>query len=254
MWANIIKTLSRIFNDLLELNNIEKYVIAFAALGFAVLGLFDDVVSNDLKMSAILAALGLLVFNLTRPEQDGTASLDHFLNDRQDLPKLSDTLANVQELWVYAPSAANLLRGDNLGVIKDKILKNPNGHLRILIQNPDEQLAVTILQKHLDEGVVEQNNQSMPHEIQETLKRLASIRDEKRLGKLSYGLMPYGLGFSILIFNPNKSDAFLILEIHGFRNKDTRARMHIRITRRDSERWYDYWKNQMIAMWNDAQG
>lgn len=247
------KTISRIQGDILNLKNIDRYLVASLAIIFAIVGLFGDIVSSNIEITIILAALGVLVFNLTIPDETPTQGLDDFLNDRHDLPKLSETLANVQEVWIYSPSAANIFRGDNLGVIKEHILKNPDGHLRILIQDPTEENAVDILKKHLDEGVVELHNQSMPNEISETLRILKSIHNGKRSGKLSYGLMSYGLGFSILIFNPNESDGFLILEVHGFRNEDTRSRMHIRIDRSESERWYSYWKNQMTDMWKSAK-
>jgi len=250
-FKDIFKTFRRIFADIGQLKNLDNYLVTGLAILFAVLGLVGDSISDDLKMSIILAALGILVFSLTKPEQE-VKTLDTFLNDRTALPKLSDSLQTTEELWIYAPSAANILRGDSLGIIKQNILDNPKGHLRVLLQNPHEKIAVDMLVEHLDKGVIEQNNQSMPEEISNTVRQLNALQNRENKGKLSYGILRYGLGFSVIIFNPNKATGYVILEIHGFLNQDTRSRMHIRIERSESEYWFNYWLTQMRDMWDSA--
>lgn len=246
---DIITTLSHVMNDIITLKNIEKYVVAFSALFFAVAGLFGDVIPDNLKVSVGLGALGLLVFGLSQREDEN--SVEKILNNRKDLKPLVDSLKTATELWIYAPSAANILHDTNL--IEEQILSNPRGHLRVLIQNPANKEAINILIDHLDKGTIRQNNQPMERAIQSTREQLETLAQRSHHGRLSYGFLNYGLGFSVVIFNPQKSDGYVILEIHGFQNEFIHNRMHIRINRQDSEAWYDYWVGQMTAMWDKAE-
>ncbi len=245
----VITSLQRTLKHIIK--NLDGYLVTFLTIFFVVLDFFGDTINDSLKINAILVALGLIAFRLTRPNESAK-SLDTFLNDRAGLPKLAETLQQTEELWIYAPSAANFLRGDNLGLIRRHILDNPKGHLRVLMQNPNEQEALHILINHLDKGLVEQDYQAMPDEIKSTLNQLHSLQTRGNKGKLSYGFLNYGLGFSIVIFNPHKVTGFVILEIHGFMNQDTNARMHIRIERQESETWFNYWLDQMRDMWENA--
>lgn len=247
---SIRQTLNNILDDILNLKNIEKYLVAGFAIVFAVLGLFGDIIPDDYKVSVGLAALGLLVFSTSQRERD--KPIERLLNRRKDLPALTESIKNTTELWIYAPSATNFLEDANLSLIEEHILSNKKGHFRVIIQNPDEHEAVNILIKHLDEGITRQNNQPMPEAIAKTKLRLEKLGKREHHGKLSYGFLNYGLGFSLVVFNPNRHDGYIILEIHGFQNEYTHDRMHLRIERQESEIWFDYWIKQMDFIWEKA--
>lgn len=250
-FRSIQKTLSNILDDILNLKNIEKYLVAGSAILFAILGLFGEIIPDDYKVSVGLTALGLLVFSTSQRERD--KPIEQLLNRRKDLPPLTESLKKINELWVYAPSATNFLEDTNLSLIEENILSKNKGHFRVIIQNPDAQEAINILIKHLDDGITRQNNQPMPEAIEKTKSRLEKLAKRNHDGKLSYGFLDYGLGFSIVVFNPERHDGFIILEIHGFQNEYTHDRMHLRIDRQESEIWFDYWINQMKFIWDKAQ-
>lgn len=248
---NIQQMLSNILDDILNLRNIEKYVVAGFAIVFAILGLFGDIVADDYKLSIILAALGLLVFSTS--QRDREKPIERLLNKRKDLPPLSESLKNTHALWVYAPSATNFLEDTNLSLIEENILSKKKGSFRVVIQNPDETEAINILIKHLDEGITRQNNQPMREAIAKTKSRLEKLAKRDHTGKFSYGFLDYGLGFSLVAFNPEHHNGYIILEMHAFQNEYTHDRMHIRIDRHDSEFWFDYWINQFNMIWEKAK-
>ncbi len=248
---DVQRTFSNILDDILNLKNIEKYLVAGFALIFAILGLFGDIVPDDYKVSVGLAALGLLVFSNSQQEKD--KPVERLLNKRKDLPPLAESLKHTSELWIYAPSATNILEDANLSLIEENILSKKNGHFRVIIQNPDQTESVNILIKHLDEGITRQNNQPMREAIAKTKSRLEAIAKRHHNGKLSYGFLDYGLGVSIVAFNPTHRKGYIILEIHGSQNEYTHDRMHLRIDREESEIWYDYWISQMNFIWDKAQ-
>jgi hypothetical protein len=43
-----------------------------------------------------------------------------------------------------------------------------------------------------------------------------------------------------------------VVEFHGFHNEATPSRMHIEISRQQSERWYAYWMEQFNQIWSAA--
>jgi len=59
----IIRRLQRIGKDILAGRNIDAYVVGAIAIVLAILGVLDDIIPLNVKLSAILAALALLVLN-----------------------------------------------------------------------------------------------------------------------------------------------------------------------------------------------
>ena len=66
-----------------------------------------------------------------------------------------------------------------------------------------------------------------------------------RIGRLLYG-------FSIVAVDPTSRNGRIIVEFHGFHNKATSSRMHIELTRHQSEPWYGYWTEQFQRIWDAA--
>lgn len=247
-----IKTFwQRIIKDIKQGQNLELYVVSFFALLFAVLTLVGDLVPDSLKTSAILAALALLVFNITLPHQSDKR-LDDYLDDRSNYKEFKTYLEGARRLWIYAPSAANILRSENVQTIRKEILSHPDGEFRILIQDPDQQAAVDILIKQLDDSL-DYKIQHLLKEIHDTLTIFELIQSWPVAGKFDYGLLDYGPGYSLVVIDPHKKDGKIFLELHGFHNESTASRMHITITKEESERWFTYWSNQFEYMWRDAQ-
>src|SRR5688572_11957857 len=105
-------SLGRVLSDLKQLKNLEAYFIAVMVLLFLFATTFGDGVSENDRWNLALAALGLLVFNLSVPKRQ-SKTLDDFLNDRSNLGPLSERIKNATKLWIYAPSGSSILRGEN---------------------------------------------------------------------------------------------------------------------------------------------
>ncbi|MBZ0291289.1 MAG: hypothetical protein K8L99_01860 [Anaerolineae bacterium] len=249
MWQRIQIHLKRIGADLRALRNIDNYVVAALAIILALLGLVGDFVSQELKLSIILAALGLLVYNLTVPAHSTALNADDLLNDRSNFAPLSERIKGARKLWIYAPSAVNILNIENLLAIKDEILMHANGELRVIIQDPEENEAVNLGVKHLDEAM-EFPMQDLPKSIDETLSRLAKIPTWNAPGQFAYKFLPYNPGFSMVAIDPDQKHGRVIVEFHGFHHRYMPDRMHIELTPEISERWFKHWVDQFEHMWS----
>jgi len=250
----VMRSIRRIFEDIKNRRNIEVYVLSFAAFVVALVSVFADgvliLLGDNIVNSIILATLGLLVFNIATPTQDNS-SLDDYLDDRSNLGSFEERIQGASKLYIYAPSAANILHGDNAEAIRNQILMQPDGELRVIIQNPEKQPAVDILVDQLDRSV-EFQVQNLPEEIQRTLRQFALIDGWKTPGKANLKVLDYGPGFSMVMIDPDRNSGQVIVEVHGFQNESTRSRMHIVITKRESERWFSYWLAQFENMWGRA--
>lgn len=242
--------LRRVFSDIKHMRNIEIYVVSALALLLVVVSLIADDLPEKYITAAMLAGISLLVFHISVP-QNNAVSLDDYLNDRSSLTSFSESIKDAQKLWIYAPSAANILNQSNANSIRSSILSQKEGEFRIIIQNPNERAAVDILKRQLDDSVDFQM-QYMEQEIQRTIEQCNLIAKWKVNGNFDFRLLDYGPGFSMVAIDPHKSSGKIIVEIHGFHNETTDSRMHITMTMQNSERWYTYWKHQFENMWDKA--
>jgi len=252
MIDSLKRTGKRIFADIRALRNIDSYVVALFAIVFAILTAFGDSIPDQFKMAALLAGVALLVFNITTPEQKTGGNLDDFLNDRTSFPPFKERIKNARKLWIYGPSAVNILGAENSLAIKDNVLSQKDGELRVIIQNPNEKAAVDILIRQLDESI-DYKVQDLPHAIQETLSRLRNMKQWKTQGTFEYRMLDYCPGFSMVVVDPDKNSGTVIVEFYGFHHEHTASRMNIEITKAKSERWYTYWVSQFDYMWRDAK-
>jgi len=251
--------LNRVLADIKLRRNIDVYIISFFSIVFAILtlagdlpvALFGEKVASQITTSFILAALGLLVFNISLPTSK-TGQLDDYLDDRTNLGSFSERIQDATKLYIYAPSAANILRGENAEAIRKSIFAKKDGELRVIIQNPDKEEAVNILVDQLDNSIDFQV-QYLADELQNTLRQFKLIRSWNVAGTFDYKLLDYGPGFSLVLIDPHKNHGQIIVEIHGLHNESTDSRMHIVITKKESERWFTYWQRQFERMWQRAQ-
>lgn len=251
MLRSIQRTLKRISNDLLHRRNIEVYVVSALALLLAIAGLIDDLLSDQVKFAVILAALSLLVFRISDPEQTA-GGLDDYLNDRTAFVPIPELIKGAKKLWIYGPSSINILNHDNVIAIRNEILSKPDGEFRVLIQDPEETEALKIAVRQLDENI-DFKVQDLPKAIQDTLLTLQNIEKWPRQGVFDYRLLPFNPGFSMVAVDADKSSGVVIVEFYGFYHEHTGSRMHISITRAESERWYTYWSEQFRKMWEAAR-
>jgi hypothetical protein len=240
---SLTRFLKRVGSDIAAGKNLEGYAISLVAFALALIGVLDNAVSIDLKIAAILAAVGLLVFKSTAPEGQNV-DLDAVLLDRQSYGSFREFIAGAQELWIYGPSAVNVLR--SAGEIKMEVLDR-GGNLRVLLQNPDSALGMDVLTKQLDKVY------DLGNDIKTSLGTLERMANWKITGKVEYGLLDYSPGFSLTVVDPNNKNGRLIIEFYGYQNELINDRMHIVITRQQSQYWFEYWSKQFEIMWDSRK-
>jgi hypothetical protein len=251
MEDSIRRTAARILHDVRHLKNIEIYGVALLGAMLIILDIVGDV-SPDLKLTAMLAALILLIFNITVPDHSAS-SLDELLNDRRSLTAVpfSQRIKGARQLWIYGPSAVNILSAENSVAIKDEVLSHTGGEVRVIIQNPNEAEGMNILVKQIDESI-DFRMQDLPESIQQTLQILEKMRKWNSAGQVEYKLLGYSPGFSMVVIDPDKRNGVVIVEFFGFYNEHTANRMNLVISKTDSEYWFHYWVEQFQRMWVNA--
>lgn len=240
---SINRFLRRIAADVTAGRNIDGYVVAALAIVLAVIGIVDDIVPDSVKFAAILAALALLVFKTTTPEKQ-TVDLDAVLMDRQSYGPFREFIQGAQVLWVYGPSAVNVLR--SAPDIKREVLDR-GGSVRVLIQDPDSSMGMDVLVRQLDKFY------DLADDIKTALRTLDNMQSWQTAGKVEYGLVPYSPGFSLLVVDPDGRDGRLVVEFYGYENEQIIDRMHITITRQQSQYWFEYWAAQFEMMWQSRR-
>ncbi|HUN05001.1 MAG TPA: hypothetical protein PLQ56_00310 [Aggregatilineales bacterium] len=233
----IIRRLQRIGKDILAGRNIDAYVVGAIAIVLAILGVLDDIIPLNVKLSAILAALALLVLNTTRPETR-SADLDEVLQDRRGFGRFQDLIKGRRALWIYGPSAVNILRDRPL--IREDILDR-GGEVRVLVQDPNAAAGLDQLHHILDQ------TDDLENSLRMSIDNLGRMKDWG--GKFEYRLLAYSPGFSIVVVDPEGREGKVIVEFFGYQNDLITERMHIEISRQESQHWFEYWVKQYEKMW-----
>lgn len=236
----IARFLKRVGSDITGGRNLEGYAVSLIAFIVAGIGILSDAMSLEVKLSVILAALGLLVLKTTEPEKT-TADLDAVLQDRQSYGAFREFIDGAKELWIYGPSAINVLR--SAAEIKQEVLDR-GGAVRVLLQDPDSQEGMGILYKQLDKVY------DLGNDIKSSLSTLEKMAGWKMSGKVEYGLLPYSPGFSLIVVDANGKNGRLVIEFYGYQNELISDRMHIVVTRQQSQFWFEYWSKQFEVMWD----
>lgn len=245
--------LRRIGRDLWHLRNIDAYATAFLIFIFAVLSVTGDILPDNIRWAVLLAAVGVLIFRMTIPDHY-EGSPDDVLKDRsafEDKP-FPARLREASELWVFAPSAINVLTPENCGTIRTALLANPDGVVRVVVLDPAAESAVQLTTQQLDDSL-DFPTQMFPSSLEATLRQLHRMAAWPVRGSFEYRLAAYNPGFSLVAIDPGTRQGVVIVEFHGFHNQVTNARMHIELTRALSEQWYTYWLGQFERIWRAAQ-
>ncbi len=234
-----MKTIRRVLDDLRNLRNVDAYVVA--AVGVALLVL-DVVGSADLSvnLSVMMAALVVLLFRTTA-SPDEEIDLDRVLLDRQSYAPFCEFIRGAREVWIYGPSAVNILHSS--GDLKREVIDR-GGSVRILIQDPDVEASLAILRLQLDP------NNVLEHDIKGSLYTLTRMQT---WGNVEYRLLNYSPGFSMVVVDPDGKDGRLTVEFFGYHNDLITDRMHLQIERGSSQYWFEHWAKQYQLMWDAAR-
>ena len=137
----------------------------------------------------------------------------------------------------------------NCELMRNKILGKPDGILRAVILNPSNEQAVQLAVHQLDDSL-DYPIQDFRDSLTTTERQLRAMHAWKVRGSFDYKLLDYNPGFSLVAVDPTSRNGQIIVEFHGFHNEATSSRMHIELTRQQSERWYGYWTEQFQHIWD----
>jgi hypothetical protein len=244
--------LGRIGRDLRRRRHLDAYVVAAVALVLAVLSLVGDVVGEGLRWAAVLAALSLLVYRITLP--DAVGNLDAVLQDRSAFEDttFASRLKPASVVWVFAPSAANLLTASAVDDLRRTVLVRPDGLVRVVVLDPAATAAVELAARQLDD-TIDYPVQVLAEALATMEARLRSIAQWSTAGRFEHRYAAFNPGFSLVAIDPHAKHGVVIVEFHGFHNESTGSRMHIELRRRGSEHWFDYWADQFEHIWRSAR-
>ncbi|WP_143220860.1 hypothetical protein [Actinomadura sp. CNU-125] len=246
-------TLRRVARDVRWLRQLDAYAISALALVLAVLTVIGDVVSENVRWAVALAALAALVYRSTLPGPSRSAA-ETLLGDRNSLTDLdvAGRLRRARTVWLYAPSGVNFLTPERCDALRTGVLARPDGKVRIVVLDPEEEAAVAMATWQLDDSRFFPLQYLRPS-LTTVLDRLRAMRSWRVAGAFRYRLLAYNPGFSLLVIDPEAGDGLVIAEMHGFGGESTTSRMHVRITRDESERWFAFWVDQYKALWRAAR-
>jgi hypothetical protein len=243
------KALGRIVRDIKNRRQLEAYVVAAVALTLAILSIVEAAVPENLKWAALLVGVGLLVYQVTLPTAAGGRAED-ILFDRSsfDAEPLSERVRGAREVWIFAPSAINVLSHRNCEALRKEVLGDPRGVVRIVVLDPANDAAVRLAIRQLDDSL-DYPVQDFRQSLEATVRQLVLMSAWRVAGTVDYRFLDYNPGFSLVAIDPTRPKGLVIVETHGFRNDATHSRMHLELRRSDSDRWYDYWLDQFGDIW-----
>jgi|GEM_PF-615208 len=251
-----------IINDLRRGRHLETYAVVVIGIILIVLDLFGSALVADDKLTVIIAALLILMFrsrsdlssaDIAASTQqviqeiqkniEAHVELDQVLQDRQSYEPFREFVQDATVLWVYGASGINVLKNTR---DLNSIVSKPNGQLHVIIQDPTEAASMNVLHQQLDKY------NDLQSDIQSTLFTLAALARQYS-GKMEHRLLDYSPGFSLLVVDPDGPNGRLSVEFYGYRNDEIEERMHIIITRQQSQYWFEYWAKQFQIMWDHAK-
>ncbi|POX55097.1 hypothetical protein C3489_12355 [Streptomyces sp. Ru71] len=233
------RAVTSIVADVRQQRNIEAYTVFLVGLAVAALSL-ADAVALHYQLAALLLGVNVLLFSSRRTGGDRGPSLDRVLRGREAFQPFGSLLPGVEDLWIYGPTAAHVLL-HNADIRRLVLAKG--GSVRCVVLAQDE-AAIAGATLQLDDSV--DLGSALAHSV-EILRRLA--REQPRF---DFRRLAFNPGFSLLIVNAHRPDAYAIVEFHGFQDDNIADRMHLRISGHESPRWLDYWVGRYDALWKAA--
>ena len=219
---------------------------------FALLGIVGDIVPEGLKWSAVFAAFAVLLYRVALPARPGR-SIESILGDREALPpgQFKAWLDSAEQLWIFAPSAVNLLTAEHCDIMRRTILSKAGGQVRIVVLDPRDLDTVALAKRQLDDSL-SFPVQEFAASLSTVIVQLQTMAAWQSAGNFDYRLLDLNPGFSLIAINPHRLDGEILVEIHGFSNEAVGSRMHFTLSRQESGRWFEYWSSQFESIWHKA--
>jgi hypothetical protein len=251
--VSVENAIRRLISDFKRRQNIDAYVISTITAAFAILTVLQDIVPSRLNSAALLAGIALLVYRTTIPSRLSNVA-DEFLKDRSsfDETPFSSRIQNAREVWIFGPSAVNLLNPQNCDALRTSVLSSTDAVIRVVVLDPSEGIALDLAAQQLDDSI-DYPIQRLRPSVDATLDQLQLMTAWPVAGSIEYRLLQFNPGFSLVVIDPADRRGTVIVEFHAFHNESTASRMHLELTRSDSARWYAYWTAQFDHIWSAAR-
>ena len=238
-----MNTLSRIWSDIRNFDNLDQYLTVALALGLSVLSLFG--VGTQYVDSVTLAVLGLLALSAvaSRHRIDdlqrnlaGTATALFVEEFPEDLKK---NLEEAQEVWLVGVS---LHRTINFNYDKlERKLKQ--GHkLKVMMVHPEG----PGVEMAASRNYIRKDSAATAAHIRENLQLLCHLHSTAP-GCIEIRTIQNPLSYGAIATNPNSVRGCLYLEHYTFGVSPLSLPRYV--IRAGDGQWYDFFKREILAMW-----
>jgi len=239
-----MKVLKTIWRDIRQGENIDSYVAIIAALSLSILSI-SGFANQGLLASVTLAVLALLaITNLGNRHR-----LDAVLNSNSDdilMQKNPETLQadleRAKELWLFGYNLTRTIV--NYSTLIDEKLEH-GGKVKVLVLDPSGEALLFATQTLYYPMTVDQHRER----INASLANLREIAKSKK-SSVEVRLIDYPLAFGINAMDISASNGRIYIKTYEYKSKTQGP--HLLFSPRD-EYWYDYYKGQLLALWNDAK-
>lgn len=244
----------RFLTDVRQRRFLDAYAVGFLALAMMALTVFGDNLPDDYRWALLFAGIGILVLRQTAPENRFPSQSGVLIGDRAmfDDNPLAGRLKRATEVYIFAPSAANVLNEQTGELLRKNVLGHRKGKVRIVVLDPEEESAVAFAVRQLDESL-EYQRRDFPTDLGSVVAELRRMARWDVEGEFGFRFLPYNPGFSLVVLNRHQVDGVVIVEVHGFQNETTAKRMHLELTRQADPRWFEYWVTQFDHIWAKAR-
>jgi hypothetical protein len=244
-----MKLLRTILNDLRHGENIDLYLTIVAALGISLLSLINFAYADWIP-SLTLAVLALLaVTNLVNRHKLDAALLSQHSVDKfmEEYPAgVKNDIKTSKELWLAGYVLGRTLI-DNLGVIKEKLLRNES--VKVLLFNPDSD-AMSHFCASLSISLNQDELQSRINSSLETLRSLSRF-EKKHPGKLEVRIFDHPLYFGAYAMDIRSPNGVMYIELYKYKgNMDEEPKV---VLHKKDGHWFELYKDQLMSMWQDAK-
>jgi hypothetical protein len=244
-----MKLLRTVLNDLRHGENIDLYLTVVAALSISILNLIE-LTPKDWIPPITLAVLALLAITnlVNRHKLDAALMSQHSVEKFMEAYPVGakSDIKTSKELWLVGYVLGRTLL-DNLGVIKEKLLRNES--VKVLLFNPDSD-AMSHFCASLSISLNQDELQSRINSSLETLRSLSRFA-KKHPGKLEVRIFDHPFYFGTYAMDIRSPNGVMYIELYKYKgNMDDEPKF---VLHKKDGHWFELYKDQLISMWQDAK-
>jgi hypothetical protein len=240
-----VKILQQIWGDIRKGENIDLYLTVGIAIVLAIMNILGIAPSSFLAPLTLAVLALLAVSNLgNRYKLDSllqrTAAETMFLGDYPTSQKVD--ILNGKELWVIGINLGRTVETYSPD-FETKLING--GKIKILVLDPDGVANKLVSSKFYYPADEKQHRDRILGTLS-TLRHLTKVKSDG----LEVRTLDYPFAFGVFAINLNSADGVIYLEQYGFKMK--RDDIPKLVLHSKDGRWYEHYKEQVFALWNNA--